>query len=216
MHFTNHYAASVKLIVGGFVLIGVLAASSACQSTGNDTTRTGTDDTGDTGDLAPRPARLEDLVQRAKVIVIATVGDVERETSEGPVGRAPTPDPSAPSLPQFAFTYYSVKVDAVIAGTEELKPGQTFTLRINGSEKNKEQSGGLTMMPQPGEQRLFVLESDPTIPDAHFPHPWGIFDIGDDPVKFDDVERTSVATLTQATSPAAFADALRAAMASRS
>ncbi len=209
MRSTNRSTATKEIVLGVILALGIFVAGTACQS--NDKPSS----TDDSGDLAPRPTSVADLVQRAKLIVIGTVSDVLRETSEGPVGQVPKPDPTAPSLPQFTFTYYSVTVDTVIAGSESLEPGQKFTLRVNGSQKEKTQSGGEMMMPQPGEQRLFVLESDPLIPDAYFPHPWGIFDVAGSLARFDDVEHTSVQTLTNASSPSAFADALRTALGSR-
>lgn len=162
------------------------------------------------GFLVPRPRSVEDLVARAAVVVIGTIDNVQRETEEGPFTFS-TPEPGAPPFPKSRFTYYSVKVESVVTGSDQVAPGQEITLRVNGVAKDSEMAGGEMRMPRPGDRRLLVLESDPLIPDAYFPHPWGIFRIDGAMARYDDVDKTPVDTFTTASSPPAFADALRTA-----
>ena len=168
----------------------------------------------DSGNLIPRPMTVEQLTQRAKLIVIGTVVDVQRQTSEGPIGASLAAGSTAPPLPGLASTYYTVAADSIVAGTG-VQSGEKFTLRVNGSAKEKTQSGGEMMMPQPGDTRLLVLESDPAIPNAYFPAPWGIFDVGGATARFDDTRGTSVQELAGTNGRSAFLDALRTAVDAR-
>ncbi|HRC62764.1 MAG TPA: hypothetical protein PLX85_06020, partial [Dehalococcoidia bacterium] len=115
-----------RLMVVTAVLLVLSGCSAKTPTTGDD----------DSGNLIPRPKTVEQLTQRTRLIVIGTVLDVQGERSEGPIGGSLPTASGVPSLPTLAFTYYTVRADSIVAGAD-LKPGERFTLRVNGSSKER-------------------------------------------------------------------------------
>jgi hypothetical protein len=85
-------------------------------------------------------------------------------------------------------------------------------MRVAARRGDKAMFDGMRV-PRVGDRRLDVLEHPPTAEGYHvLSVPDAIYRVDRTPVTLDDVDDTSVATLTTAVSPPAFEDALRAGM----
>ena len=197
-------ASLVALVIGAVVLKSVLVRPVNPESA----VISSTDDS--TAYLVPRPSSIEALLRKSNLVVIGTVGDVVQQTNEGGLRPGFTPRADDPRLPTFPFTYYSVKVERVLASADQqVVQGQDIVLRVNGGARYPEWVGGQMRMPRAGDRRLFVLSSHPEI-DGYSPVPWGVFRIGDNIATYDDAQRTPVSTFTTAISSAEFVAAIRA------
>ncbi|MEZ4553796.1 MAG: hypothetical protein R3B59_07805 [Dehalococcoidia bacterium] len=163
---------------------------------------------GEAADFGPPAQSIDDLVRRAEVIVVARVEAV-LETGERPVVDA-TPSPGAPPHPKLAYTDYALRIERVVAGG--VAPGDRLVLRVGARRGDRLLVNGLRV-PQTGDRRLYVLEHPPTAEGySVLGSPGGIYRIDRDPVTLDDVDDTSVAGFTTAVTPAAFEEAVRAAV----
>lgn len=163
---------------------------------------------GEAADFGPRPQSIDDFVRRAEVIVVARV-EAMVASGERPVVDA-TPAPGAPPHPKLAYTDYALRIERVVAG--DAAAGDRPVLRVGARRGDKAMFDGLRV-PRTGDRRLYVLEHPLTTEGYHvLGSPGAIYRIDRDPVTLDDIDDTSVATLTAAVTPAAFEDALRAAM----
>ena len=113
------------------------------------------------GSMVPRPRNIEQLVARADVIVLGSVGTAVEERQIGGYGDDGRLMP--PGEGGIPVTNYEVRIESVLKGDGVVTSGGTLVLRIFGHRNS--QGGAITSvvfhLPEPGDHLLFALGKNP-------------------------------------------------------
>ncbi len=154
---------------------------------------------------------LQDLVGKADVIVIGTIGSAVNETDIGSYNVKAEPE-AGPKLPTMPVTDYQVTVTTVLKNGDGVSPGDTVILREFG-HLSKQQANPRyfenSPMSKPGDSGLFVLGMNPD--GASYGLQFGRysrFDIDGETVAYSDLEGL-VVRFASGVSPSQFLASIR-------
>lgn len=158
----------------------------------------------------PLPESMADLVNKAAVIVVGTIGPVIQESTEGPYGSPLAQDPrDVPQPRSFPFSYFVLTVEEVIFTDGLWQQGVSLVLRENGRVNSLGTFANVMPMPKTGERYLFVLRRNPDQASYGHSGPWGLFNIQGPTVRYSDWERSVVNLDGRTWTPEEFKEVLR-------
>ena len=136
------------------------------------------------GFMVPRPNNVQELVDRAQVIVLGTIDSVLEEKMMGAYGEDGQPLPAVEGgLP---FTDYKLQIENVLKGDGTVTDGGTLVLRMFGhlSDKNAAITPNLFTLPNTGDHLLFALGQNPD--GTYGSGPEGLFNVDGEKVAYAD------------------------------
>lgn len=136
------------------------------------------------GSMVLRPDNVEQLVERAGIVVVGTIGTAVEEIQIGGYdedGRLTPPGDGG-----IPMTDYVVDIESVLKTDGVVATGGTFVLRMFGHRSA--QGGAITsvafQLPEPGDHQLFALGKNPD--GTYGSGPEGLLDVDGDIVTFAD------------------------------
>ncbi len=135
------------------------------------------------------PTSLDDLLDRADIVAVGTIGEVVREVVEGAFSESADTTVDSTKVP---YTYFQLELTEVIKDDGTVAAKDPVLLRVSGSSNDGPVQIGeghfmefsrSYPMPKPGERRLFVLSRYPNGSYSSI-GARGLLDIGGDTIKF--------------------------------
>ncbi len=183
--------AAVAVLLAGFALVRLLLGSplfAAQMANSSDES---------TADFVPPPKSMAELVSKADVILIGTVGSVVNEGAFQGYDQTGIAIPSrATSGPDLPITDFQIIIERVLKDDGTIRAGTTPILRILGHPTNRAARDGdrssYFPMSYTGDRHLFFLSKNPDDTYGFYYGPWSRLVIDGQVVTISDGPRTPV------------------------